>query len=327
MPERGAPLWTYGALAVAVVAVSSSALLVRWADIGAVSLAFWRTAGGAAVLTVPTAARWARGRRRRSRSDGPDHPGGPHRRDDGEGPDPAPRPGGRRRAPWLAVSGLALAVHFATWLASLELTSVAASVTLVTTTPLLLALGLAATGRRLAPATWMAIALAVAGSAVIAGGDWQAGGRALAGDGLALIGAGAMAVYLGVGDRLRATMGTTDYALAVYALAAAALGPVALTVDGGLGGYAPDTWLVIGAMIVGPQLAGHTVLNLLLRPLGSVTVSLALLTETVGATLGAWLLLSEAPPLGAVIGAPAVMAGLALHLWAQSTSRRAANRS
>ena len=293
MLTRRPPIWAVAALVVALVAVSSSALLVRWADAGAVSLSFWRTAGGAVLLGSAALARPAASR-----------PQWPERSQRG----------------LLAVGGVALAVHFAAWLASLELTSVAASVTLVTTTPLLIAAWLAVTGRTPPPATWGAITAAVIGAAVIAGGDARGGdGHALVGDGLAIVGAAAMGCYLLVGERLRPSTPTITYAAAVYAVAAAVLLPAAFATDGGLDGlvgHDRTTWLAIGAMIIGPQLAGHTVLNLLLPQFGSVTISMALLTEAVGASLGAWLLLDEVPTTASLIGAPIVLAALAFHLRA-----------
>ena len=279
---RPVPLRALLLLLVALTAVSSSAVLVRYTEVPAVALAFWRTAGGALVLLGPALA------------------------------------GGRRptsRQRWaLALAGLALGLHFITWLASLELTSVAASVTLVATAPLFVALAGLVTGRRPSRRTWLALALALAGTAVIAGGDALVGGQALVGDALAVVGAVTVAAYLVVGSRLRASLPTTAYAAWTYLGAAVAVAGVALVGRVPLWGYDTGSWLVIGAMIVGPQLAGHTVLNRLLPELGSVTVSLSLLTEPVVASLLVWVLLAEAPPLLAVIGAPLVLLGLVLQL-------------
>ncbi len=277
-------------LAVAVLAISSSAVLVRWADASPVALAVWRTLGGALIL-APAA--------RRS----------------------SVRPTGRQ---WLAitVAGVALGVHFATWLASLELTSVAASVTLVSTAPIMIAIAMAITGRGPSRMTWLAIGLAIIGTMVIAGGD--AGAEtdtddrrsALIGDGLALIGAATMAAYLMIGDRLRNTLSTAAYASRTYAVAAATTLVVALTANIDLTGYDPTTWLAIAAMIVGPQLAGHTVLNHLLGRIGSVTISLTLLTEPLGAAALVLLLFGERPPVAALIGAPLVIAAVAIQVLA-----------
>ena len=283
MPWRPSSLLLLGA---AVLAISSSAVLVRYADTSAISIAFWRTAGGALIL-APAVRRTARRLRRRQ---------------------------------WLgiAAAGAALAVHFAAWLTSLELTSVAASVTLVTTAPLFVALLLTFTGRRPGPVTWAALGLAAIGSAVITGGDaidpgaWE--GTALQGDALALVGAVAMAVYLVIGDRLRTSLSTAAYAGPTYAVAAGGLAVAVALGPAGFSGYDATTWLAIGAMILGPQLAGHTVLNHLLERLGSVSVSLALLLEPVGAAILVWLLFEEVPPLAAWIGGPLVMAALAVQI-------------
>lgn len=282
-----------GQVIVAVLAVSSSAVLVRWADAPAEALAFWRTAGGA-ILLAPAARRSATG------------------------------PTGRQ---WLIilVAGVALAVHFSTWLASLELTSVAASVTLVTTAPLMIAIGAAVFGRRPPMLTWVAIVIAIIGVAVITLGG-QASETATAGGAdpgpsdpaignlLALIGAVAMAIYLVAGDRVRTTVSTAAYAARAYGVAAIGLAGYAAVTDLALFGYDRTTWLAIVAMVIGPQLAGHTMLNLLLERLGSVTVSTLLLAEPVGAGLLVWLLFGEVPPLAAWVGGPLVLGAVALQL-------------
>ena len=287
---------TAGLLAVAVLAISSSAVLVRWADASPVALAFWRTAGGAIILAGPSLRHRVRPQRHQWR--------------------------------WLAVTGVALAVHFAAWLASLELTTVAASVTLVTTAPLVIALYQLIRGRSVGSGTWAAIGLAMVGTLIITGRDLGTGETdALLGDGLALLGAVAMAVYLVVGQRLRADLPTSTYASRTYAVAASVLLPALLVARADLWGYDATTWAAIGAMIVGPQLAGHTALNLLLKRLGSVTVSLALLAEPVGATLLAWLFLAELPPVAAVIGAPLILAALALQITARSDPEAPASES
>ncbi len=281
-----------GLLLVAIMAIASSAVLVRWAEAPAIALAFWRTLGGAVILAPRALA---------ARND-------------------RPKP---LRSTELAIlgAGVALALHFSTWLASLEMTSVAASVTLVSTAPIFVALiQWCFGGSRPTNRSWLVIGVTLLGIAIIAGGDIEiAASDELLGNGLALVGAAAMAVYLVLGGRVRSELSTAEYGATAYAAAAVALLPAALLTGTPLWGYDTQTWLIIGAMILGPQLAGHTVLNLLLERLGSLTVSLALLAEPIGASALTWLLLSEAPPLVAWIGSPVVLLGLALHLaWTPS---------
>jgi drug/metabolite transporter (DMT)-like permease len=276
-----------GLLGIAILAVSSSAVLISWIGASALALSFWRTFGGAVLLA------------------------------------PAARASGERpaRATWLLLvaSGAALAIHFATWLASLRMTSVAASVTLVATAPVFVALYRRLTGERVPGRQWVAIGLALVGVAIIAAGDAGAGGtsldsEALAGDGWALVGAVAMATYLLVGERLRRDLSTPAYAARTYAVAAAALAFAALVAGIDLVGYDGRTWLAIGAMVLGPQLAGHTVLNHLLARVGSVVVSLSLLAEPIGAAALTWLIFADVPPLAVWVGGPVVLSGLALVL-------------
>ncbi|MCP3853208.1 MAG: DMT family transporter [Actinomycetia bacterium] len=269
----------------AILAISSSAVLVSWIGASALALSFWRTWGGA-VLLAPAA--WASGER-------------------------------PSRSTWvlLLASGGALAIHFSTWLASLRMTSVAASVTLVSTAPAFVAVYRHLTGIRVPPRQWMAIGLALIGVVVITAGDAGAvgdsfDGEALRGDGWALVGGVAMAAYLLLGERLRQELSTPAYAARTYGVAAGALLITALASGVDLVGYDGRTWLAIGAMVVGPQLAGHTVLNHLLARVGSVTVSLSLLAEPVGAALLTGLVFAEVPPLAVWLGAPLVLAGLAL---------------
>lgn len=292
-------------LAVAVLAISSSAVLILWADAPAVSVTFWRTLGGAVIL-APAAIRSASGRRSGNRT--PDRP---------------------TRRQWLviAISGVALGVHFATWLSSLELTSVAASVTLVSTVPIFIAMWLLLTGKPPSRGTWFAIGLAIIGTAIITLGDAVGQNDAdtansasdrLLGDGLALIGAATMAIYLTLGDRLRSHLSTAAYASRTYAFAALSVFVFALVSGTELTGYSTSTWLAIGAMVLGPQLAGHTALNYLLRRLGSVSVSLSLLVEPIGAATLVWLIFSEVPPLTAVLGGPLVIAAVGFQILIRS---------
>lgn len=294
------PAWAFAALFAAIVVTSSAALLARAADAPAMALAFWRTLGAAVFLTVPAVVvRY----RRRSLQQLPR-------------PDVAPGSG------WVLVgAGVALGLHFATWLTSLELTSVAASTTLVTITPLLLAGYLTVIGQPPSRAGWFALALTVAGAAVITVGDVRTDLRALAGDGLAVAGAGFMAVQLRLGQRLRRTMSTLDYTSRAYAVAAGVTGLAAVVAGIDLWGFDASTWAAIVAMVAGPQLLGHTVLNLLLRWLDAVTISLALLLEPLWGTLLVLVFLGEIPPATAVIGAPLILGGLALHLRLDATQQ------
>ncbi len=116
-----------------------------------------------------------------------------------------------------------------------------------------------------------------------------------------------------LGDRLRTTLSTAAYASRTYAFAALSVLAFSLVSGTELTGYSATTWLAIGAMVLGPQLAGHTALNYL-RQLGSVSVSLALLVEPIGAATLVWLIFDEVPPVTALLGGPIVIAAVGLQI-------------
>lgn len=190
--------------------------------------------------------------------------------------------------------GLAYAVHFGTWVTSLTMTSVASSVTLVTATPLLLALLSFATGRdHPARRHWISIGLALAGLSLIGWADLSLSREALIGDGLAFTGALAMALYLLAARSLGPTLDvlafsglTTAFGAAFLFGAAAVSGvPIEIASDESL------LWITLAALV--PQLVGHNLLTYALRHATPTAVGIATVGEPVGATILAWLWLRE----------------------------------
>jgi drug/metabolite transporter (DMT)-like permease len=215
------------------------------------------------------------------------------------------------------LSGLLLALHFWSWIASLRFTTVASSVVLVSLKPVF-AWGIAAAWLHEQPtrAEAWGIALAVIGASLIGVGDARLSPGALGGDVLALLGALTGAGYYVIGRRARQTVGIWRYATAVYAVAAAALALLALARSMPLVGFAGRDWTVFGAMAVGPMLVGHTGMNYALRHFRATTVNVAALGEPVGASVIAWLVpaIHEVPPPSAVVGGVLVLAGIGLSL-------------
>ena len=215
---------------------------------------------------------------------------------------------------WLvALAGLFLAVHFAVWVVSLSLTSVASSVVLVTSSPIFVALAsYVAFGERLRRATFVGIGLCIVGALVIGYGGWSVGPEALKGDVLALLAALAMAGYLLVGRRLRPTVGLLPYATAVFSVAAVVLVFAAAVSGTPVAGYETNTYLMILLLALIPLLIGHMSLNWALRFLPATMVTVAVLGEPVGATLLAIPILSEVPTTGEIGGAVLILAGIAV---------------
>jgi len=286
------------ALAVAVVAVSTSAILIRWSNAPSVVKAFYRVLFTTALL-VP----WAVGRYR-----------GEFRRI------------GARDLLVAGLTGVALALHFVSWFESLRHTSVAASVTLVQSQPLFIAVGAwALLDERLTRRMVVGILVALAGAAAMSLGDpvlaalglvdAETGlqGTSSYGNLLALGGAVMAAAYVLAGRSLRQRVSLVPYVVVVYLACSAVLLAIAVGQGAPLVDYPRREWLLFVGMAVGPGIFGHTVINWALAHVESGVVSVSLLGEPVGSTLLALLLLpDEVPTPTTVVGGAVVLFGIYL---------------
>lgn len=229
---------------------------------------------------------------------------------------------GRRDVALALAAGLMLALHFWSWNASIELTSVAASVVLVNLHPIIVAIASALLLHE--PPTrlqWMGIAVAMIGALIIAGdaaleGLAVTGRRALLGDALAVVGAITVAAYYLAGRKLRGTLGLWPYVALVYGAALLALLAFAAVADVRVRGQPGRELAIFAALALGPMLLGHTGMNWALRYVPAFVVSLALLCEPIGATILAAALpgIREIPPFLTLVGGALVLGGIALAL-------------
>jgi drug/metabolite transporter (DMT)-like permease len=232
----------------------------------------------------------------------------------------------RRQLLLALVAGVALALHFASWISSLRYTTVASSVVLVATAPLWVALASAWVLReRVGRIALIGMCLAMVGCGVVAWSDaagsdvglipfvsvgpWEIR-SAIWGDWLALCGAWSATVYLVVGRRLRATVSLVPYIFLVYGMAAVVLNLLVLVAGESPLGYSGQTylWLVLLALI--PQLLGHSTFNWALGYLSATYVSVALLGEPVGSIVLAFLFLGEVPSAVMLGGAFLILGGI-----------------
>lgn len=276
--------WTrWGVLVTGILAISTGSVLVRLAPAPALAIGAWRLLLATLLLT-PCAL--PAGRREWARLDARD---------------------------WrnLSLAGVALAIHFATWITSLGMTSVASSVILVSTNPIWV--GLAThfwLGERAGSRTVWAIVLAMVGTVVISFGDIELSQRALLGDGLALVGAIAGSAYLLLGRSVRRKLSTVAYVWPCYGLCGLLLLAMAIIAGQPLGGYPLATYGLLALLAIGPQILGHSSFNWALGYFTPVFVTLALLCEPIGATLLAWLMLGESPQPTAVLGGVLIIVGV-----------------
>jgi drug/metabolite transporter (DMT)-like permease len=273
-------------LGIGVLAVSASAIFVRYGgDAHPLAISFWRCAIGACVL-APFA-----------RRDLPELTGN-----------------ALKVSIW---AGVFLAAHFGTWIWSIQLTTIAASVLLLATTPVFVAIAARFwLGERLRQVGWIGIALAVAGAAAIGGGDLT-GSNAI-GNLLALIGGATAGGYTIAGQVARRSVGIMGYSVATYTVASVTLLVACLVGGVPLWGFESQAWWAIAAIVVGPQLLGHTILNLVVKELAATMVSVAIMAEPLVATWLAYILFAEVPSALIYPAGAAVLVGIYL----VSVSRR-----
>jgi drug/metabolite transporter (DMT)-like permease len=219
--------------------------------------------------------------------------------------------------PWLllAAAGVALALHFATWIASLSHTSVAASVLLVNTAPLFAVVMSRVFLHEKPPlAVQTAIPIAMAGAALIALGETRSSPASLFGNLLAVGGAVTLATYQVIGRGLRDTLPLNAYMLAVWGTAVLTLAVLMAAFGTRFGNHPGRTWLLFAALAVVPTLGGHGLANRALRSLPAPTVGLFLLGEPVIASLLALALFGETPGPTTLAGGAIVLAALGLVL-------------
>jgi len=224
------------------------------------------------------------------------------------------------------LSGFFLAFHFATWITSLEYTTVASSVVFVTTTPLWVALLAPLVLREhLGMAALIGLILALAGGFIVGLSDacvWQAGalscppwkiffgGTSFLGDFLALVGAWMAAGYMLVGRKLRAKMELVPYIFIVYGMAAVVLVFIMLGMRESPFGLPTLAYLWFALLALVPQLFGHSTFNWALKYLPASFVSVTLLGEPVGSTVLAYFIFQEQPGWVKISGALLILVGI-----------------
>jgi drug/metabolite transporter (DMT)-like permease len=275
--NRAVPIAVF---AVGVMCISSGSILVRMADAPAIVKSAYRV-GISALIFAPVSLIFYRGEYSRLT---------------------------RRDLALSILSGIFLALHFATWIASLDYTSVASSVMLVGTIPIWVAVFNVALGTaRPSRMMWFCVCASVVGAGIVGFGDISLDKTVLFGDALAILGAIAAAAYIMCGKEVRKKLGMVSYVTLCYGSAAIVIWCAVLALGYSVTGYAAGTWRAFFGLAVLSQVLGHTSYNWALGHFSSGFVGIMLLGEPIGSAILAYYLFDEVP-------APIKFAGFALLL-------------
>ncbi|AMA73959.1 DMT family transporter [Aneurinibacillus thermoaerophilus] len=222
-----------------------------------------------------------------------------------------------------AIAGVFLALHFILWFESLNYTSVASSVVLVTLQPLFSFVGAYFFFKeRVSLEGIIGCLLAVAGSVYIGWSDFRIGGTALLGDILALLGAATVTGYWLFGQSVRKRLSLMMYTFVVYTISTSVLLAYDLSLGFALYPYPGKDWLVFIGLAVFPTLLGHTVFNWAIKWLSVNTISVAILGEPIGAAILAYFILGEKITAAQLIGTAVIISGIYLFMrYNQPTAR------
>ncbi|UCD39112.1 MAG: EamA family transporter [Fidelibacterota bacterium] len=220
------------------------------------------------------------------------------------------------------MAGIALALHFATWITSLRYTTVANSVLFVSTHPMfVIAISLLILRIPVVRNQIVGALIALVGIIFIQWHDLDfssSGGMFTGitlGNMLALAGGFFGAVYLLLGREARKTLSTVLHVEVTYASAAVVLLCAAIFTKVQIAPPEAEAWLFLGLLILLPTVGGHTIFNWGVHHIGAPLVALFGLLEPVESALLALIILGEGVGVTTIIGGGIILSGLSLAVW------------
>jgi drug/metabolite transporter (DMT)-like permease len=154
------------------------------------------------------------------------------------------------------------------------------------------------------------IFIAVSGSIIITGGDFSLNPDYLFGDILAIIGAVMAAAYITIGRQVRKKVYLIIYIFYCYTISAIGLLLIVLMFDEPLIGFSSKSYLYFFLLGLIPTVLGHTLYNWALKHLKAFLVGVCILGEPIGATILAWIVLSQTPHTFFYMGAGLIGIGV-----------------
>ncbi|OZM58723.1 EamA family transporter [Lottiidibacillus patelloidae] len=285
----------YFMLAIGVIAVSSSAILVKLSSAPAPVIAFYRLFFSVVIMLPLFLIKYRHELKLITKRD------------------------------WLfsAVSGVFLAFHFILWFESLNYTSVASSTVLVTLQPIFAFVGTYLFFKeKLKLQAILSGALGISGSIIVSWGDFAISGMALYGDFLALLACAMVTAYLLFGQTVRKRLSLITYTFVVYGICTFTLFLYVVTLQYELYPYPQSDWLYFVLLAIVPTLLGHTLFNWSLKWLSTSTISMSILFEPIGASILAYYILGEMVLWTQVIGGGVIIIGILMFLMSERKARR-----
>lgn len=220
------------------------------------------------------------------------------------------------------LSGIFLALHFATWISSIKYTSIASSTVLVNTHPIFIVIGtIFILKERVSTKAIISIAMSLTGSIIISTGDYSLGNNVLLGDILAILGGLFVAGYMMIGRYARQRISVTTYTFIVYLTCTVVLFLLVIGTKTSLYPYGADEYLRFFTLALLCTILGHSIFNWALEYVKPTFISTSVLAEPVFATIWAIFLFSEFPTIWQIIGSSIILFGIYRFTKIKDTSK------
>lgn len=218
------------------------------------------------------------------------------------------------------ISGIFLALHFATWISSIKMTTIANSTILVSCSPLFVALAnYFITKEKLNGKMVFGISMSLVGTIIIAlGSSGDSASNLMLGNSLAFLGAIFVAGYLVIGGIVRKNMSAVTYVFIVYSVSTFVLFFMCIASNTPIYPYAPREFLLFIALAFFCSILGHTVYNYMVKYVSSTLISVSTLSEPIFASILAMLIFREIPSIYTLTGGIIIITGIFYYLVTQN---------
>ena len=267
-------------LGIGILGIGTSGPLIALSAMPVPTLIFWRNLGGA-IVTAPFALR--------------------HR-----------QLTQRTGLKWSILAGVLLALHFCGFFLAMRMTTVAAGTGIVALQPIFAALFVKISGGHIPSRAWLGMGVSFAGVLLVSGVDLHISFRSFLGDLAALISAALAALYMMVGARAQETIETATYTTICYFICAITVLPFSLLNSLQVFHFTAREWWIVGGLILGAQILGHTMFNTTLKRVSPAIVSLAIFFEVPVSSVLAFWWLNQRPNLWVIPGIAMILIGCAL---------------
>ncbi|WP_251548639.1 DMT family transporter [Neobacillus muris] len=268
-------------LAISIIAISFSAIFVKWSDAPASILSMYRMAM-ASILLLPMVIKKRHEFKKIS----------------------------KRNWLFLFFSGIFLAMHFVLWFGSLKLTTVASSTIILALQPVVSLIGgFFLFKERTNSAVLGTMGIAIIGAAMIGWGDLALSKNAILGDLLSFFSVISVVGYLLIGQSVVKKLSHWIYSFCVFFFASVILFLYNLMTGVEFTGYPAKEWGIFLLLAIVPTMS-HVINNWLLNYVNATTISMSILGEPVGASTLAFFLLSEKLSIWQIAGGLLVLVGV-----------------